>query len=107
MEAIEKSGLVSPELLSRFSPTPILLRYPTRSEVPNLLERLALNRLASEAGVQIDPDSIRFDKCGLRALEQLGAELVISRMRKQRQAQTELLERKIVRCPAPGSTAQR
>jgi SpoVK/Ycf46/Vps4 family AAA+-type ATPase len=107
MEAIEKSGLVSPELLSRFSPTPILLRYPTRSEVPNLLERLGLNRLASESGVQIDADSIHFDKCGLRVLEQLGAELIVSKIRQQRQTQIEALEEKIVRRPGPGSTPKR
>jgi SpoVK/Ycf46/Vps4 family AAA+-type ATPase len=107
MEAIEKSGLVSPELLSRFSPTPILLSYPTRSEVPDLLELLGLNRLASEAGVQIDPASIRFEKNGMRAFEQLGAELVISRMRKQRQAQKELLKNKTVRRPTLGLRAQR
>jgi SpoVK/Ycf46/Vps4 family AAA+-type ATPase len=107
MDAIQKAGCVSPELLSRFCPVPILLRYPSRSEVPELLDRLGLNRLAGEAGVQIDPDSIRFEKNGMRALEQLGAELAISLMRKQRQAQIDLLENKIVRRPAPGSAVQR
>jgi SpoVK/Ycf46/Vps4 family AAA+-type ATPase len=106
MEAIEKSGCVSPELLSRFSPTPILLRYPSGAEVPALLERLGLNRLAADAGVQIDPHSIRFNKFGLRVLEQLGAELIITRMRQQRQVQSEILSRKKVRRPATDSAPQ-
>jgi SpoVK/Ycf46/Vps4 family AAA+-type ATPase len=96
MEAIEKSGWVSPELLSRFSPAPILLRYPSRSEVQDLLERMGLNRLASETGVTIDLDSIRVEKCGMRAIEQLGAELLIGKAQQGKRIQAELLKAKTV-----------
>jgi SpoVK/Ycf46/Vps4 family AAA+-type ATPase len=107
VEAIEKSGIVSPELLSRFSPTPIVVRYPTRLEIPHLLERMGLNQLALETGVKIDPNSIRFEKSGMRVLEQLGAELIIAKMRQQRQTQRDTLGKKIVRSPGLVATPDR
>jgi hypothetical protein len=76
--AVRSGDAVSPELLSRFSPTPILLRYPTREETATLLETLGINRLASEVGATIDPN-IDYTGVGMRALEQICAELLIEK----------------------------
>jgi len=83
MEAIRKQNIVSPELLSRFSPKPIFLQYPTRIETEELLDKLGLNTLAREAGVCLDAAAIQYTGVGMRALEQIGAELLIAKLAKQ------------------------
>ena len=106
LATIRSRGLVSPELLSRFSPRPLLLRYPTREEVTELLEKLGLNQLAEKAGTTIDPASISFEGVGMRVLEQLSAELLITRMNQDKRINEEILESRIVRRPrsSPGAT---
>jgi hypothetical protein len=84
LKGIRKQNLVSPELLSRFSPKPLLLRYPSVAETSDLLERFGLNKLARSIGVTIDPASVEWHGVGLRALEQLSAELLL--IREQREA---------------------
>jgi hypothetical protein len=83
METIKKQNIVSPELLSRFNPKAILLRYPSRCEIPALLEKFGLKKLAADVGIQINPDEINFSGVGLRALEQLGAEFLTARLKRQ------------------------
>jgi hypothetical protein len=73
------------------------LRYPASEEIGELLEKLGLNRLAAEAGIEIDSNAIRMDGSGMRALEQLGAELLILKMQQSKQALSDMLESKIVR----------
>ena len=90
MNAIKKQEAVPPELLSRFSPRPIILRYPARAEIPKLLDELGLNRLADEVGLTIDPDLIDFEGVGMRALEQLGADLIIEKERQKKTKRPDL-----------------
>jgi hypothetical protein len=95
--AIDKHGGVSPELLSRFSPKPLLIQYPSRSEIPELLVKLGLVQLAKEVGVTIDPNSVSFKKCGMRTFEQIGARLLIEKMRQMKRGNKKKFEEKIVR----------
>lgn len=57
---------------------------------------MGLNRLASEIGVTIDLDSIRIEKCGMRAIEQLGAELLIAKAQLEKRIHAELLRAKTI-----------
>jgi len=74
---IRRRQCVSPELLSRFSTTPIILRYPGHAETADLLRRSGLDVLAMLAGTKIKPEDVDWKGAGMRALEQLAADLIV------------------------------
>jgi hypothetical protein len=82
---IKKRQCVSPELLSRFSIEPIVLRYPDLEETADLLRRMGLSEMIDRSNMLIDPESIDWSGAGMRALEQLAADLIIEQRKEERQ----------------------
>jgi hypothetical protein len=78
---IKKNHRISPELVSRFSPRPIVLRYPDLVETADLLRRTGLTRVAGWTDMTLDPRNVDWQGAGMRALEQLAADVVIAARR--------------------------
>jgi SpoVK/Ycf46/Vps4 family AAA+-type ATPase len=87
LELIREHQCVSPELLSRFSTEPIVLRYPDLAETADLLRRTGLKELADRAEIVLEPSDIDWTGAGMRTLEQWAADLIIEERREQKRIQ--------------------
>jgi hypothetical protein len=78
---IRQRRCVSPELVSRFSTSPIILRYPDLEETADLLHRTGLAHFARYNGIKLDAKHVDWSGAGMRALEQLAADLILESRR--------------------------
>lgn len=83
---VRKSRLISPELLARFNANLLVLGYPDRDEVVNLVRASGIAKLAKEVGYDILPDDLDFRKGGYRVLETLLSRLLLLQHRRYRKA---------------------
>jgi len=81
---VRKSQLISPELLARFNANLIILGYPDRNEITNLLRASGIAKLAKDVGYDILPDDLDFRKGGYRVLETLLSRLLLLQYRRRR-----------------------
>ncbi len=75
---VRKSRAIPVELLARFHAEPMLLTYPAPDEIPELMAAYGLDRLASEAGVNLASVKIDFSLGGMRIFEALAADLMLT-----------------------------
>jgi len=85
---VRRSKAIPAELLARFHSEPMLLTYPAPEEIPELLKSYGIDRLAAEAGVDLATVKIDFSLGGMRILEALAADLLLTIQRNRRCAQS-------------------
>jgi hypothetical protein len=78
LDQVRTSNSIPAELLARFHATPMLLTYPAPDEVPELLKAYGIDRLATEAGVDLSTVKIDFSLGGMRVFEALAADLLLT-----------------------------
>jgi hypothetical protein len=98
LDRLASQQVVSQELLSRFSPWPIVLQYPDADETVELLESTGLNALAALVGRRLNPADFSWSGCGMRALEKIAAELVVARNDQLKRTQADSFHEKVIRC---------
>lgn len=82
-DRIRAAQTIPVELMARFHKDLLLLNYPARDEIPELLEAYGLNELAARLGETIDPNSIEFSQCGMRIFEGLASDLLLKIQEKE------------------------
>lgn len=86
MEAIEKHGSISPELLLRFNSDLVFLNYPDAAETGDILRETGITALADELGIRVTPDDVVWTKGGMRVLETLATRLTLEKHRRGKAA---------------------
>ena len=86
MEAIEKHGSISPELLLRFNSDLVFLNYPSQGETADLLRETGITALADELGISVSADDVVWTKGGMRVLETLATRLTLEKHRRGKAA---------------------
>lgn len=76
-DRIRAAQTIPVELMARFHNDLLLLNYPARDEIPDLLEAYGLNDLAARLGETIDPNTIEFAQCGMRIFEGIASDLLL------------------------------
>ena len=76
-DVIHESRHLPAELLARFH-FPVILRYPDLQETKRLLEVSGINALAAKLGRVVKPESIAWERGGIRVLESLATELAVA-----------------------------
>lgn len=75
---VRRSKAIPPELLARFHAEPMVLTYPAPEEIPELMKSYGLDRLAAEAGVDLASVKVDFSQGGMRVLEAIAADLLLT-----------------------------
>ncbi len=86
LDAIEKHGSISPELLLRFNSDLVFLNYPSQGETAELLRETGITALADELGIRVTPDDVVWTKGGMRVLETLTTRLTLEKYRRGKAA---------------------
>ncbi len=86
-ERIVADGQVPDELLLRFNPQLLQLRYPLPSETAGIYDRAGITALAESMGEKLSPESHDWSRGGMRSLEDLSTTLLL----KKHQLERELL----------------
>lgn len=76
-ERIVADGRIPDELLLRFNPQLLQLRYPLQSETAEIYVRSGIAELASAAGVTLNPAKHDWGRGGMRSLEDLATSLLL------------------------------
>jgi hypothetical protein len=84
VEAIVKSGAISPELLLRFNADLVFVSYPSPHETAGLLEATGIAEAAQELGIVVTADDVNWNNGGMRALETLATRLAIEKHRRSK-----------------------
>lgn len=74
---VRSSNAIPKELLARFNPSLVALRYPDVDEIRELVARSGLKALAEKLSYQINYQDLDVRRNGLRCLEALATELLI------------------------------
>ncbi len=82
IEAIIKAGLISHELLMRFSGDIIWLNSPDQEETAELLISTGIAQLAQELGISITAADVNWSQGGMRQLETIATRLAIEKHRR-------------------------
>jgi hypothetical protein len=76
-DRIHGDGLVPEEILMRFNPRLLVLRYPLQSETEEIFERTGIATLAKTAGETLHPEEHDWSHGGMRTLEDLTTSLLL------------------------------
>lgn len=76
-DRIHADGLVPEEILMRFNPRLLVLRYPLQSETEEIFDRSGITMLAKAAGETLHPESHDWNNGGMRSLEDLTTTLLL------------------------------
>lgn len=76
-DRIYADGLVPEELLMRFNPRLLALRYPLQSETAEIFDRTGITTLAKTAGETLHPENHNWNHGGMRSLEDLATTLLL------------------------------
>lgn len=77
---IAASGVLPDELLARFNPELIVLRYPSGAETVEIFERSGLLALADSVGEKLHPETHDWSRSGMRSLENIATRLLLRRL---------------------------
>ena len=81
---VVKSQMISPELLARFNSNILILAYPDRAEIADIIKVTGIVQLAKETGYAITEEDLDFKKGGYRVLEALLSRLLLLQHRRRR-----------------------
>jgi len=76
-ERIAADGRIPDELLLRFNPQLLQLRYPLQAETVEIYEHAGITALAGAAGVALNPAAHDWSRGGMRSLEDLATTLLL------------------------------
>lgn len=77
---IAASGVLPDELLARFNPELIVLRYPSGPETAEIFVRSGLLALAESIGEKLNPENHDWSRAGMRSLENIATRLLLRRL---------------------------
>ena len=84
VEAIVKSGAISPELLLRFNADLVIVNYPAPHEIAGLLDATGITAQAKELGMVATASDVNWKNGGMRVLETLATRLAIEKHRRSK-----------------------
>jgi hypothetical protein len=76
-DRIAADGRIPDELLLRFNPQIIQLRYPLQAETVEIYDHAGITALATAAGVTLNPAAHDWSRGGMRSLEDLATTLML------------------------------
>jgi hypothetical protein len=80
---IQHTATIPPELLLRFHPEILQVRYPTPEETADLFNACGLTEAAASLGMDLDPASHDWTRGGLRTLEAIWGEVAVRKRKRQ------------------------
>ena len=88
---IQTSNLISPELLARFNSNFIILGYPERKEIEQIVKATGIAKLAKETRYQITDEDLDFSRGGYRVLEALLSRLLLLQYQRLRRTPSPII----------------